>query len=73
MESPEVKNPNNQDILNHLRKARRDVENQSALIADEMKERGLKGQLWTNGQCKAWENYESAVTKLASLRDKYEV
>jgi hypothetical protein len=70
--SPEKENES-QNILRNLRNARKEVGKQMKLISDEMIERGAKGQLWTNRQCRVWAEYESAVEELDLLRNLYGV
>jgi len=38
-------------------------------VRDEMAEKGNKGILWKNGDCKAWPDYEKATTNLYNLRN----
>ncbi len=62
-----------QEALKELQAARAEVERFAQMIRDEMSERAQRLQLWTNGQCTAWPDYERAVAELDRLRDKYGV
>jgi hypothetical protein len=52
------------EALDELRLAREKVDNQKQLVLDEMDEKSKQGILWTNGQCKAWPDYEKALVEL---------
>jgi hypothetical protein len=60
-------------MVEKLKKAAEEVDKQRALVEQEMAERGNKGHLWHNGMCKAWPDYEKAISVQAELRAKFGV
>ena len=56
--------------IEELKQAKQQVESLANAIHEEMKRRGNEGQLWQNGMCAAWPDYEAAVSKLNALREK---
>lgn len=55
-------------VLDRLRAAKAEHDRQRQLVIDEMNERGSQGQLWRNDKCKAWPDYERALTNLNLVR-----
>lgn len=47
--------------LRGLRSAKQELDRQRALVDGEMDALARNNQLWTNGQCKAWPAYETAL------------
>jgi len=61
------------NAIEELKLASEEVARQRKLIELEMEEKGNKGKLWQNGMCKAWPDYEKAISRQAQLRELHGV
>ncbi len=58
------------ELLNEVRQLRIKMENLKNEVIKEMNDRGSQGQLWTNGQCAAWPQYQQSLVDLAEARER---
>ena len=61
------------NAIEELKSINEEVVKQRKLIELEMIEKGNQGKLWQNGWCKAWPDYEKAITRQSQLREFYGV